>query len=302
MEQKYLLKENFLIRWRAAFKENNSHSDIFTPKIKVVSKKGEYSFGIIHNSYRFKRYFTKKERCPLCNEIINLNKDVNGNLDQEGLLSDYYVIPNKFPIVDGTSLAVTKGIGENERPMYDTKNLDNLAEELNKLINYANIINFRLFHNSEGFGATIPNHEHWHLTNFGKFYSEVGIYGFDTAEIENLPRIKEKIMPNFPFTHLIFDQQDSEKIVYFLKRLDETIGYKYHKQVVPHILCQDYRGNILIAPGKQYREKSRGAGEVAGHFIVETEEDFLNTDYSLCMKELEKLLIKKEELNLTNLL
>ena len=58
-----------------------------------------------------------------------------------------------------------------------------MTEDVTKLLEISKNTGLQLFHNSPGFGATIPNHEHLHLTNFGLAYDIAGtLYGFDCAE------------------------------------------------------------------------------------------------------------------------
>ena len=297
------IREDILERWRKAVEIEGVPKEAFKPEIKIVgdeSERSRYNFGVILNEHRYKRHGiidSKKENgaCNLCKAVNSIEIEQERNLFPNYELLDFIVVPNKFPIVEGISLAITK----KERPMYTTKDLSGVLEELEIFLNFTDKTGFEVFHNSPGFGATIPGHEHWHLTTFRTGYCLVGKkYGFDAAEKACTMRsTRVKIMPDFPFAHLIFDKQDTERIVSFLSKADKEIGDRYNGKGVPHTISQGYDG-LLITIGKEYLERCRGSGDVAGHLVVKSQEEFYKMKYMDCMAELDKVLFRKEDINL----
>ena len=105
------------------------------------------------------------------------------------------------------------------------------------------------------------------------------------------------IMPDFPFAHVIFQRQGVDKLVYFLRNIQEELGDRYDNLGVPHTISQGFDG-ILVCIGKKYLERSRGSGDVAGHLSVKPKEDFENFNYNMSIQEMDNLLFRKEDLNL----
>src|SRR3989344_1529200 len=166
------IKEEVMDKWHEAVKIEGLPKEAFKPEIKIVkdkSGKSAYTFGIILNEHRFRRLGALEGNegsndCNLCN-AVNLSKLEKGrNLFPDLKLEDFVVLANKFPIMEGFSMAITY----KERPMYTTRNLDGVSKELEEWLDFTDKTGFELFHNSPGFGATIPKHEHWHLTSFRK--------------------------------------------------------------------------------------------------------------------------------------
>ena len=295
------LKKEILTKWHIAARIEGIVEEAYKPKIKIVgdeSGKSSYTFGIIRNEKRFNRLDVAKKdelQCNLCNTIKSARDEPERNLFPGHHLMDFLVTINKFPIIEGFSLAIT----EKERPMFTTSNLNGVAQELDLFLKFADETGYEIFRNSPGFGATIPNHEHTHLTTFRNCYELVGKkYGLDAAQ-KTTTEVSKDIMtiPDFPFAHLIFQRQDPDRIVSFLRNVHSEISDKYPGRAIPHTISQGYDG-ILVTIGKSYLEKSRGSGDVAGHIIIKTEDEFNDMNYEKCISEMDKILIRKNELNL----
>lgn len=125
------------------------------------------------------------------------------------------------------------------------------------------------------------------------------MYGFDAAEKIPLKRNKNvRVMPDFPFAHLIFNHEDSELIVNFLRRLGEERGKNYPYNQVPHTLCQGTEG-ILVTPNKVHKEKCFGAADVAGHYQrCKTIEDFDSITLNAFFSRIGEVLFRKDEIDL----
>lgn len=302
MERQYsTLKPKVLERWYKAAEIEGIPKDAYIPNIRTESdSSSEYVFGIIHNENRFNRPMGSEDKkesgdCHMCGAVELAQNEVGMNLFPEERVLDYLLTINKFPTIEGFSLGIT----EEERPMYTTQDLGNLENELNYFFNLADRTGFEIFHNSPGFGATISGHEHWHLTTFRTGYEELGeSYGFDAAEKISSKKTNEvRVMPAFPFAHLIFQKEDSEGIVSFLSKAQDELGNNYNGRGVPHTISQGYDG-ILVTIGKADLPKSKGSGDVAGHIPVKSEEEFNNITYNDCIKEMDKILFRKEEMDL----
>ena len=234
-------------------------------------------------------------KCNLCNavEFATANPQMNLLPDEDTL--DFIIMPNKFPIIQGFSLAITK----EERDMYTTKDLSRFVNEFSTIQRVCETTGLEVFRNCPGFGASIPQHEHWHLATFREGYNMLGTtYGLDAAE-----KVKVKgnsgvsVMPSFPFAHLIFDK-DPSKILKFLENIQESLGSSYDNGAVPHIIAEGFDG-YLVAPAKKYQTNyDIGCAEVAGHFISSTRQEFLNKDFNFYMNEMSKFLPTKGELKL----
>lgn len=298
------LDENLLKRWHELVETRGIPPEALKYKIKIVkdnSGKSDYGFGVIYNPYRSQRYNSLQNgSCPLCDVVTEISNKPSAALDY---FSGFIVVPNRYPIIEGASLAISKGVKRNEKPMYTTNNLDGLADELRTLFSYADFTGFHVFHNSAGAGATIPSHEHWQLVNFGSAYDLTGEkYGFEAADYSSLTKDREiRIMSSFPFAHLIFNRNDPEKIVFFLKRLGEKLGNKFKDGSVPHGICHA-NSDVLIVPSRIYTEKGIGSGDMAGHLICKTAEEFSSADFNYCSSKLGEVLFKKSELDLNTFL
>lgn len=298
------LREDIRERWSRAAEVEGIQKEAYQPDIRIVkdtSGKSGYTFGIIRNEHRFKRAGAEPGQpeqgsCNLCNAVQLVLENPMRNIMLNHKLLDFVITPNKFPIIEGFSMAVAK----EERPMFTTKNLEGVADELAAILDFADRTGFEVFHNSPGFGATIPSHEHWHLTTFRRGYDVAGdIYGFDAAEKTSIKGFRGVgIMPEFPFAHLIFDSTESSRLVNFLSRLHEGESHKYEEGSIPHIIAQGYEG-LLVAPGKNYLSRGRGSGDIAGHLVVKSEEEFSSMNFEKCFAEIDKLLFKKEDADLS---
>lgn len=293
------MNEEFLDRWNIAATIEEIPLEARFPEVRIIkdpSGKCDYTFGIIMNELRYNNNISGgKGKCNLCDavEFATLKPQINLLPDEDIL--DFIVVPNKFPIVQGFSIAITK----EERPVYTTNNLTNFVKEFLAIKDICSKYGLKVFHNSEGFGATIPWHEHWHLATFEEGYKIAGAaYGQDAAEKKKVKGKKGiSIMPEFPFAHLIFTDNDPEKISRFLGNAHEKIGDNYFKGVIPHTISEGSDGSLVVI-GKGYQHRCRSSAEVAGHIIIKNKEDYLNTDFDYCMKEIGKIIPKKEHLNL----
>ena len=294
------LNSEFLERWYKAVQIYGIPKEAYKPEVKIVKDKikGEFSFGIILNNYRFQRYEQPGNSCFLCDVVDISDKEQIMNLDPESKLKGFRVIPNKYPLLPGTSVAIST----EERPMY-TDDLDHLPQELSNLIRFTNATGFRFFHNGPGAGASIPGHEHYHLTNFGVAYDLAGeIYGFDSKKnYQDIISNDIFINYNFPFFHLIFNQKAQDRLVFFLKQLNKKLGSNFPNKVVPHGIAEIESG-ILVVPVKNYQDKGIGSGDMAGHLVVKTRKDFERADYGWCITKLQERLYTQEELNLERFL
>ncbi|MEK6891372.1 MAG: DUF4922 domain-containing protein [Nanoarchaeota archaeon] len=296
------LKQEVLDRWFKAAESYEIPRDAYHPEVKIVSKPGEFSFGVILNNYRFKRYAQREDTCFLCDAVEMSEKESVRNLDPENILKEFRVLPNKYPLLPGTSLAITT----KERPMYAT-NLDDLSRELSDLLEFTNKTGFRLFHNSPGAGASVEGHEHYHLTNFGAAYDIAGeAYGFDKSGSRDIIPLEWNIggvfkKTSFPFAHVIFHTEHLDGLATFLNNINRELGENFPNKVVPHGLAQVEAG-ILVVPVKIFEKKGIGSGDMASHLVVKTREEFERADYDFCMGRLSERLYKKGEINLTKFL
>tara|TARA_Y100000310_G_scaffold341895_1_gene442748 strand:- start:3319 stop:4239 length:921 start_codon:yes stop_codon:yes gene_type:complete len=295
------LQPAVLERWYKAAEIEGIPRDAYRPKIRTEGNGDSgYTFGIIHNENRFNRPSMTDNNegesdCNLCNAVELAQTKTGMDLFPEERVLDYLLTINKFPLIEGFSLGIT----EKERAMYTTKDLTNLETELNSFLNFADRTGFEIFHNSPGFGATIPGHDHWHLTTFRTGYEELGqTYGFDAAEKVPSKKTKEIfVMPSFPFSHLIFQKEDLNGINSFLSNTQRELGDKYAGRGVPHTISQGFDG-ILVTIGKEDLPRSPGSGDVAGHIPVKSKEEFENISYEDCMKKIDGVLFRKEEMDL----
>jgi len=303
------IREDFLEKWISAVEQAGIPKRAYSPQVKLIKdEKGvsPYTFGAIFNPYRFERPFQKKENitgCPMCSELKSCDSNTYKDLAPD-ISPNFLVTYNAFPHIIGSSMAIAKNVNGEEKPMYDTRNLENLALELNEVFNIADQLGLKVFHNNYGAGASIPNHEHWHLLNFGSAYDSVGeMYGFDTAEkFSSRKNRTVKVMQDFPFAHLIFDPKDPELIVEFLRKLGNEIGGRYPYGHVPHSICQGEEG-VLITPNKVHREKCLGSSDVAGHYLdCKSTEEFENISFECYISKLDEILFRKKDIDLEKFL
>jgi hypothetical protein len=299
------INPEFLTRWISAVNQAGIPQRAYNPPIKIIGdnpKNPSYTFGVIFNSYRLERPYQKVENtgnCRLCSELTDSLTNPYKNLAL-GISNNFLVTYNGFPHLTGFSMAVAKNVDGREKPMYNTRDLEGLASELDEVFSIANKLGLKVFHNTHGAGASIPGHEHWHLFDFGSAYDKVGRrYGFDAAE--KIPLKKEsavRIMPDFPFAHLIFNPKDPERIVNFLKHLGEEIGGKYPCGHVPHSICQGEEG-VLIVTNKTHQEKCIGSSDVAGHYFgCKSASEAENMTFGDYISQLNEILFRKQDINL----
>ena len=300
------IKPEVMERWRVAAEIEGIVKEAYRPEIKIVedsSGMSKYTFGLILNEHRFRRPGAVQEKespnCNLCNAVALVNEEPLRDLSPDYKLLDFVVTLNKFPTVEGFSMAITR----EERPMFTASNLQGITEELSAVLDFADEKGFEVFHNSPGFGATIPQHEHWHLTSFRLGYDLLGkSYGFDAAELSSSRATSEvQLMPDFPFAHLVFKRQDPERIITFLEKVQSELGGKYEGGAVPHTISRGYNG-ILVMIGKKYLPRCIGSGDMAGHLPVKSREDFTSLDYESCIRKIEEVAFRKEEIDLERFL
>lgn len=241
--------------------------------------------------------------CPLCDAVQDIKGEPIRNLLPNSQLLDFIITPNKFPFSKGSSIAIAKGVDGEERAMYTTSNLEGIANELEEIFKFADAVGFQAVHNSEGAGASIPNHEHWHFVDFGLGYKLAGTrYGFENSQYKQSRNTSGvHIMLDLPFAHLIFDQNDPGRIVSFLRRLGSEIGSRFHNGSVPHYICQGQPG-ILVIPCKKYIDNAVGGGDIAGHFVCRSEGEFSIADYNYCINNIGRGLFTKQEIDLEKFL
>ena len=109
-------------------------------------------------------------------------------------------------------------------------------------------------------------------------------------------------MSGFQFAHLVFNQDDVDRIESFLTSLHNSVSHRYEEGFVPHVLCQGQRG-VLLVPFKKYIGKGGFcAGPSAGHVCIASEEEFKKTTYKTCLEKLRTQMFVKDEINLEKLL
>lgn len=275
--------------------------EAYTPRVRVIhdgSGRSGYSFGVVLNPYRTKRYSIDPERCGLCDAVQRAEINPEFNLFPEKNVLDFVTTINAFPLEKGHSLAITR----KERPSYTTQNLNGLACELDEMFALGGETGFRVFHNGRGAGATIFRHEHYQLKNPGFLFEYVGKeYGFENCDAKSLSFAPDvKVISDYPFSHAVFNPSDCERIVHFLEKLHHHKELFSSEGYVPHVLCQGTPG-ILVVP-MQYRDNGIGAGDVAGHVLCSSEEEFQNADYDFCLGRLKERLFDREVVSLTRLL
>ena len=304
------MNENFLNRWKIAAEIEEIPTETYRPLISLIrnlSGKSNYTFGVILNEHRNQRSLPQnkpkdKDGCRLCNVVTNAEINPKSNLlsgiwFDNKTVSDFIVTPNKFPIIQGFSLAITK----QEREIYTTKDLSNFITDFTAIQDICKTQGLEAFHNGNGFGASIPKHEHWHLITFMEGYKILGSsYGFDAAE-----KIKVKgndgvsIMPSFPFAHLIFEKEGyNEKMLKFLQNIQKNLGSNYEHGAVPHIIAEGRKGYLIAISKKYHTNYDIGCAEVAGHFIANTKNEFFTMNYERCIKEIAKFVPTKKEVKL----
>jgi len=297
-----LIKEDFLKKWVVAVSEAGIPQQAYDSKIKLLEN-SDYSIGALFNPHRFERKYqnpnTDSSKCKLCSELedslIHPFKDL-----APGISKNFLVTYNAFPHFIGSSMAIAKNINGKEKAMYNTKNLFGLVSELDEIFKIGEKLGLKVFHNTFGAGASIPSHEHWHLLHPDSNYKKLGVkYGFDASEKKKLKgNEKVKIMPSFPFAHLIFDSNDFEKIVFFFKNLGDNLGKNYPYGHVPHSICQGHDG-ILIVPNKIHKDRPIGSTDIAGHYLsCKNLEEFENMNLDDYISKLDEILFRKEDIDL----
>jgi hypothetical protein len=308
MKEKFSsIKKDFLERWTFAVQQVGIPQIAYNPQVKIINDtNSNYSIGVIFNPHRFERLNPKTEEyagCKLCAELRESSAIPSKNL-APNISENFMITYNAFPHMIGSSMAIARNKESEEKAMYNTKNLSGLLLEMEEIFSIADELGLKVFHNTFGAGATIPNHEHWHLLNLNSAYDKIGnMYGFDAAEKVESKKIRGiKTMPNFPFAHLIFDSKDLEWIVHFLNNLGNNLGKNYPYDSVPHSICQGQDG-ILIVPNKIHKDKCMGVVDIAGHYFgCKSQEEFESITFKEYIFKLDEILFKKEDINLERFL
>jgi hypothetical protein len=224
-----ITEKSVLNRWKKIVKErqipSKAYEGVKTRIIKDLSGISDFTFRAVLNSYRHERFNLPEGACPLC----EVSSSPNHDFFPEDAAPGFIITPNAFPILVGASLAVS----DSHRRMYLTSD-SNLAEEFMIFFRLADKTGLRAAHQTRGAGATIPQHEHYHLVAFDAEEE----YGFEAADHRPLTRgSRVSVMPGFPFSHLIFPQDDPEHFTYFLRKMGDSIGHFFpdNNYQVPHI-------------------------------------------------------------------
>ncbi len=299
------LRPEYVARWRAIAEKKGLPPESYNPAVRRVedpSGKSPFKFGVLNNSYRFERDNSPQSAsaCFLCDAVTEATQ--NPELQVAEGLEGYICVAQKFPGMREHSLALAQETRPNERPIYTTSNLNGLERELAKIFQFGAQTGWRMYHNGVGVGASIPGHEHWHMTNFHGHFEQAGPIGFEAAEHGSTiisPGTYQ--MRGYPFAHMIFEETEPDRIVAFLKRMHSSLGGRYGQGFVPHVLVQG-QGKVLVVPAKQFREKGTGSGDIAGNIVVKTREEFEQATHASCINKLGEILYPEDELNLIRLL
>ncbi len=292
-----MINQDVLDRWKVINRERGVPDEAWDAEIKLLrDPSSDFVFAAVFNPYRFQRYGALREgECVLCGAL-----DQDNTFFPEGVIPGFTPMPNKFPNVLGVSIAVSN----EHRSMYATNNLEDLPAELDAFFRFAEKTGFRVHHQTRGAGATIPEHEHYHI-NAGSYSSKLGVeYGFGSADFKQVHQDRRvSVMPGFPFAHLIFPLNDPGYVGYFLSQMGGSLGHKFvdNNYEVPHILCQNPRG-LLVVPFDNVSDKGIGAGDVEGTLLFGERREFDEVNYQKGISRLAERLPLKSDLNLANLL
>ncbi len=293
------LTQDSLERWTLAAKAmeipEEYYSQILIRRIEDKTGKKNYPLAVVYNEGRAKRPSQGKGStdCNLCKAIKEAEGDSKKDLFPEARKQNLVVTPNVFPPTRGATLFISKS--EPEIPMYTTRELGYLGkngEFLGKLISLAGELGLRLYHQTRGAGATITRHEHFHGSTFYKLQEIVGLLGFDFSELKEVSE-GVSIMPEFPFSHLVFTENDPEKIVYALNKMNTCLPSPLSDGSIPHTLSQG-RNGILITPTKIDVGRDMGSERAPGFFYVPTREEFDSVQYADAMKFMSERFFPKE--------
>jgi len=297
------MNTQFSGKWLNAAESLDIPPDDYNPQIRILSNQlqsSSYEFGIIYNPSRSKRPTSKDvQGCMLCGAV----KQAVLNPDRIIHQTDNFIMtPNLYPTVKGSSIAFSRWTGSQEMPMFRTPNLKGVQVILQEYFGIARATGLQITRNSPGAGASIPEHEHCNYHDFSQAYEIAGqSYGFDASEISPTPIRGVSTMPDFPFANLVFEE-DPDTITDFLAILNQKIGHHFQDQGVPHGISQGPSG-ILVVPAKKYVEgKGTGAGDMMGHLLCGSQQEFQDADWDYCTNRLGKTLFGKDEINLANLL
>lgn len=280
--------------WDLAAEDMEIKEKAYSPEARLIE--GPYSFAIFYNPVRNERPISGKSECNLCYAVQEAELSPQRVIERS---MNFIVTPNKFPTMRGSSIAInTKHI-----PLYRTNDLSGFVELMDEYTEIAILTDTQMFHNSPGAGSSIPMHEHSNFHNFFSVYSRLGkAYGFAGSMLNPVKGVNgvEQI-EGFPFAHTVF-MADFERIEYFLKKLHKNIGSNFEGRGVPHLIAQN-ENKLLVVPVKVYVEgKGTGAGDVAGHILARSRNEFETADWNNCIQRLGETLFKKDELNLEHIL
>jgi hypothetical protein len=305
------LDSEMLIRWHKAAKVADVQPNAYDTQAREIrdeSYANPFSFCVFYNAARLSRpimpILNGSVECRMCSEKYYLIKNAERNLDPYNELPDFVVTINKFPTVEGSALAIAKQDEEgNHRAMYNSSNLGDFVRDVESLLPFARKYGFELYHQTAGAGATMSLHEHWHLTNWQRLYQDAGKpLGFDAAEMQNLPNSNGLAkMVGFPFAHLVFTDEDTERMAYFIRNLDKNLGKNYSSASIPYAVPHTFssgQAGILVAPFKCDVGRRMGSESPAGIWLATDTAAFANADYNTCLARLNDTMYLDEELPL----
>ena len=295
-------------RWLAAAEATQIPSSFYEIESRaILSDKSPFKFGVFYNPSRHRRPGIETE-CKMCYELEEARKNPLRTLATNEIVG-FTVIPNRYPSALGFSMAIPEVVTDkSHRPMYNSSDLGEFVRDVQLLLPFAKKHGFELYHQTSGAGATIPQHEHWHLTNWAAMYSSAEeLYGFDYSEVKRLRGVENVgVMEGFPFAHLIFKDNDPEKIQRFILNMQNALGREGYanattSHAVPHTFASGKEG-ILIAPFKCDVGKKMGSESPTGHWCVGSKEEYDLANYDMCLARLAETMFRIEEVYLQNFL
>ncbi len=288
------LNNDYSASWDRATELLGIPKEAYAPKLKVLrdlSGRSDYTFLAHLNPHRANRIKQRPNGCLLCKTFEKIVEEKELNLGE--IEENMIVYPNAFPFTRGASLAIPR----EHRPLYSTSNPGNLEEELKSILDFGSRKGLRMAHNYRGFGASISEHEHYHLFNLGSFFEQEGAHGFENAEVVMYRGSNAGFMPSFPFAHIVISQDDPGLVEQVVRRAGNQLGNRFDNGEVPHCLVEGEKG-ILFAPAKVFDKKARGANDIAGIWYCKDQQELEEASFEKSMKYLFEHLFTREELDL----
>ena len=295
----------FLESWKKAALDKGIPPESYECSVKVLqdpSGRSRYMFGLILNPNRQKRASSGFSGCHLCRRVVEASENPVQDLTGKYQFTDMVLAINDFPHYIGSSLAIARGTGTDERPMHSTKDLDYLQRDLQQLMAFSDETGLRVIHNTLGAGETVPRHEHWHIMNWVGLYQKAGLkYGLEATDFEEVKGFSGVYsLPNFPFACIVFDR-DLGRVQHFLRNLQIRLRSPLLDGSIPHAKCYAEVG-LLVIPTKKDVGRLFGSNEVAGHLFVESQAEYDSFDYRSAIEKLSQGLFGKNEINLESFL